>query len=74
MLVTILAALKALPEIVSMIKLLVEEVSKLKQDQIDKQLETIRRDVHETIGKIKSAKTEAERTKLANELATRISK
>lgn len=64
----------ALKEISSTLKLLVGEVKKLQQDQIDSALSKIRSDVNETIIKIQNAKTDQERTDLAKLLNSHLSK
>ncbi len=70
----LVAFFKALPEAVKLIRELVDAVKGLHSSAIDKELETIRKDVSDTIYKIEGAKTNEDRKKLALELVTRMSR
>lgn len=70
----IVAFIKALPKMIDMLRELIDSVKDLRYSAIDKELETIKRDVAETIHKIEGAKTNEERKKLALELANRMSR
>lgn len=68
MFIVIMAALKAIPEIVSMIKMLVDEVGNLRQDAIDKSIDEKIKDIDATVTKIMAATTNTERAALAVQL------
>jgi hypothetical protein len=70
----VIAFIKALPELVRVMGEVVSTLNKLRQDAIDKELEKIRYDVSETLTKISNAKTDADRSRLSLELATRLRK
>lgn len=70
----LVAFFKALPEVVKLIRELVDAVKGLHSSAIDKELETIRKDVSDTIYKIEGAKTVEERRRLSLELVSRMSK
>lgn len=81
MLAEVLAALKGLAAIPAMIDKLDEigakianEIKEVKIDRMEKELNKIRSDVDETLAKIKNARTNEDRARLADELNSRIRK
>ena len=64
----------ALPKLVNAVNALVEEVKQLKQDSINKSLETYKQEVSDTLAKISKATSDEERKKLSLELANRLKK
>ena len=70
----LIASFMALKEIASTLKMLVDEIKKLQQDQVNSALDSYKKDVGETIAKIQTATTDKERADLAKLLNSRLSK
>lgn len=70
----IIAFFKALPELVRVMGEVVSGLRQLRQDAIDRELDSIKSDVSETLKQIEGARTNEDRRRLALELATRLSK
>lgn len=70
----IFAFIKALPEMVKILGQIASSLEHLKQESINKELESIRKDVSATLAQIEKAATNEERKKLSTDLATRMSK
>jgi hypothetical protein len=70
----IMAALKAIPVIVSTLKEVSEGIKQLRLNMIEREMEKIKGEVNSTLDKITKAETKEERRKLSKELAERLSK
>lgn len=70
----IFAFIRALPELVKVMGEVVSSLRHLRQDAIDRELDSIKSDVSETLKKIEGAKTNEDRKRLSMELALRLSK
>ena len=74
MFVAIIGALKAIPEIVNMIKLLVSEVNSLRLAFELKQIETFKTEVRIELESIKNATNDIDRKSALLRLSSRLSK
>lgn len=70
----IIAFIRALPELARVMGEVVSSLRQLRQDAIDRELDSIKSEVSETLKKIEGAKTNEDRRRLALELVTRMSK
>ena len=70
----IMLALKSLAAIAGLLREVVDEIKLLRDENTERKLDAIRKEVDVTLSKIKGAKTNEEREKLALELSTRIRK
>ena len=74
MFVEIMAALKSIGAIAGLLREAIDEIKLLRNESLERKLDVIRKEVDMTLTKIKGAKTNEEREKLALELNIRISK
>jgi len=70
----IIAFIRALPKLVEVMGQVVSSLQQLKQDSINRELESIKSDVSKTLKQIEGAQTNEDRKRLAMELALRMSK
>lgn len=70
----LIAFVRALPELVRVMGGVLDELRNLRQDAINRELESIRKDVSITLKQIEGAQTNEDRKRLAMELALRMSK
>ncbi len=70
----LLAALKAIPELVAVVRQLGETYKDVQKNIIEKKFNKLREEVNEITAKIEVAKTDDERRSLVRELNARISR
>ena len=70
----ILAALAALPKIVDAIKGVGDQIEKLQNAMTEKNIETLKSEVNESLTQLASAKSKDERQRIITELNKRLSK
>lgn len=70
----ILAFIKSLPRLVSVMEQVVGALEQLRRESIEKEVSKLKADVASTLKQIEMATTNDERKRLSYELATRISK
>lgn len=70
----VVAALKSLAQLADLLRDLISEMQLQRQERIQKELESYKKDVRDVISQINNAKTNEERKHLSSELAKRLSR